>query len=67
MIDKKYARALPAQQPFQPGVPLDQRQALKILTVQVQEVECEEPAFPPPEHQVIEDGAAAPPTPPDGM
>jgi hypothetical protein len=34
--------------------PLDERQPAKILSVQVQQVECEEQAFPPPEQQVVE-------------
>jgi hypothetical protein len=49
VIDIENARALPAQEPLQPGFPLDQRQAPEILSVQVKQVECKEQAFPTPE------------------
>jgi hypothetical protein len=58
VIDVENARAFPLQEPFQPRFPLDQRLAPEIVAIQVQQVECEEQAFPPPEQQVIEDGPA---------
>jgi hypothetical protein len=58
VIDIQNAGTLPAQKPSQPSFPLDERQAPEILSVQVQQVECEEQAFPSPEQQVIEDGPA---------
>jgi hypothetical protein len=58
MIYIQNAGALPAQKPFQPGFPLDERQAAQIYSIQVQHIECEEQALPTPEQQVIEDGPA---------
>jgi len=55
VIDLQNTRALPAQEPPEPGFLLDQRQGLKILTVQMQHIEREEQAFLPPEQQVVED------------
>ena len=47
VIDVENARALPAQKPSQPGFPLYQRQPAEILSVEVQQVERKEEAFPP--------------------
>ena len=44
MIDVENAGALPAQQPSQPGFPLDERQGPEILAVQVQQIEREQQA-----------------------
>jgi hypothetical protein len=54
VIDIEDAGTLPAQKPFQPRIPLSQRQAPEILAVQVPQVERKEHTVPPPEQQVIE-------------
>jgi hypothetical protein len=51
VIDVENAGALPAQKPSQPRFPLDERQAPEIVSVQVQQIEREEQALPPPEQQ----------------
>jgi hypothetical protein len=42
VIDIENARTLPAQKPFQPGFPLDERQPPEIPSVQVEQIERKE-------------------------
>jgi hypothetical protein len=54
VIHREHTRPFPSQQWPEPSFSFDQRQCPEILTVQEQQIERYEDAFPAPEQQVIE-------------